>query len=89
MDIRIDIDSQVPGSEQNLPSVTDIEHNAFSDSPVMLSARMTRGREVPGSKLAWANWILPYQPVVGSIVWAFRRLKKPRSRKMSARDYAS
>ena len=28
------------------------------------------------------------QAVVGSIVWAFRRLKKPRNRKMSARGYA-
>ena len=28
------------------------------------------------------------QAVVGSIVWAFRRLKKPRSREMSARGYA-
>ena len=28
------------------------------------------------------------QTVVGSIVWAFRRLKKPRSREMSARGYA-
>ena len=28
------------------------------------------------------------QTVVGSIVWAFRRLKKPRSREMSARSYA-
>ena len=26
--------------------------------------------------------------VVGSIVWAFRRLNKPRSREVSARDYA-
>ena len=29
-----------------------------------------------------------YQAVVGSIVWALRRLKKPRSREMSARGYA-
>ena len=28
------------------------------------------------------------QAVVGSIVWAFRRLKKPRCREMSARGYA-
>ena len=28
------------------------------------------------------------QVVVGSIVWAFRRLKKPRFREMSARGYA-
>ena len=28
------------------------------------------------------------QAVVGSIVWAFRRLKKPMSRGMSARGYA-
>ena len=28
------------------------------------------------------------QVVVGSIVWAFRRLGKPRSREMSARGYA-
>ena len=28
------------------------------------------------------------QTVVGSIVWAFRRLKKPRYREMSARGYA-
>ena len=28
------------------------------------------------------------QAVVGSIVWAFRGLKKPRSREMSARGYA-
>ena len=28
------------------------------------------------------------QAVVGSIVWAFRRLKKPRSWEMSARGYA-
>ena len=28
------------------------------------------------------------QAVVGSIVWAFRRLKKPRSREMSARGYS-
>ena len=28
------------------------------------------------------------QAVVGSIVWVFRRLKKPRSREMSARAYA-
>ena len=28
------------------------------------------------------------QAVVGSIVWVFRRLKKPRSREMSARVYA-
>ena len=28
------------------------------------------------------------QAVVGSIVWAFRRLKKPRSREKSARGYA-
>ena len=28
------------------------------------------------------------QPVVGFIVWAFRRLKNPRSREMSARGYA-
>ena len=28
------------------------------------------------------------QAVVGSIVWAFRRLKKPRCRQMSARGYA-
>ena len=28
------------------------------------------------------------QPVVGSIVWAFCRLKKPRCREMSARGYA-
>ena len=28
------------------------------------------------------------QAVVGSIVWVFRRLKKPRSREMSARSYA-
>ena len=28
------------------------------------------------------------QSVVGSIVWAFLRLKKPRSREMSARGYA-
>ena len=28
------------------------------------------------------------QSVVGSIVWAFRRLKKPRSREMSTRGYA-
>ena len=28
------------------------------------------------------------EAVVGSIVWAFRRLKKPRSREMSARGYA-
>ena len=28
------------------------------------------------------------QAVVGSIVWAFRRLKKPKSREMSARSYA-
>ena len=27
------------------------------------------------------------QAVVGSIVWAFRRLKKPRCREMSARSY--
>ena len=27
------------------------------------------------------------QAVVGFIVWAFRRLKKPRSREMSARGY--
>ena len=29
-----------------------------------------------------------YQAVVGCIVWAFRRLNKPKSRKMSARSYA-
>ena len=28
------------------------------------------------------------QAVAGSIVWAFRRLKKPRCREMSARGYA-
>ena len=28
------------------------------------------------------------QTVVGSIVWVFRRLKKPSSREMSARGYA-
>ena len=28
------------------------------------------------------------QALVGSIVWAFRRLKKPRIREMSARGYA-
>ena len=28
------------------------------------------------------------QAVVGTIVWAFRRLKKPRCRNMSARGYA-
>ena len=28
------------------------------------------------------------QAVAGSIVWAFRRLKKPRSREMSARSHA-
>ena len=28
------------------------------------------------------------QAVVGSIVWSFRRLKKPRSREMGARGYA-
>ena len=28
------------------------------------------------------------QAVVGSIVWAFRRLKKPKCREMSARGYA-
>ena len=35
----------------------------------------------PGEKTA-------FQAVGGSIVWAFRRLKKPRSREMSARGYA-
>ena len=32
--------------------------------------------------------LLAVQAVVGSIVWAFLRLKKPRSREMNARGYA-
>ena len=32
--------------------------------------------------------LMTVQAVVGSIVWAFRRLKKPRSREMSVRGYA-
>ena len=33
-------------------------------------------------------FIVPLQTVVGSIVWVFRRLEKPKGREMSARDYA-
>ena len=33
-------------------------------------------------------WETTVQTVVGSIVWAFRRLKLPRCREMSARGYA-
>ena len=33
-------------------------------------------------------YLTPARAVVGSIVWAFRRLRKPRCREMSARGYA-
>ena len=49
-----------------------------------------------GMRLSWRkrrtkddiSHILVGQAVVGSIVWTFRRLKKPRCREMSARGYA-
>ena len=63
--------------------------NAHWAAPSALFAH--RARSTP---LKCENPVLPLgeetavQAIVGSIVWAFRRLKKPRSGEMSARGYA-
>ena len=51
------------------------------------------GRAPVHSTVKPSTWCLhveetAVQAIVGSIVWAFSRLKKPRSREMSARSYA-
>ena len=71
-------------------AVQDVDQAISCDSRTLTT---TRARPTP-LKCKNDYPVLPLgeetavQAVVSSIVWAFRRLKKPRSREMSARSYA-
>ena len=55
-------------------------------SRILISSTISGGVSFPGG--IWNPVVPSLQAVVDSIAWAFRRLKKPKSREMSARGYS-
>ena len=70
-------------SPMSIPDYQVIEHSPANSISVLARRSASRSRKNIARLLC--NFV---QAVVASIVWAFRRLKKPRCREMSARGYA-